>query len=118
MTLDDLAKLVLDDELVGGGDGILPFFLQLREFLGITAYTLDALGVIGGVGLLYLRKGDFFFGIVGGADVVSTFKGHVLHHVGQPGLGERVLGGACVNYGEEREDRSLGPTQNQHRQSV
>src|SRR6516225_3852087 len=37
VALDDLAELVLDDELVRSGDRVLPGFLQLRQLLRILA---------------------------------------------------------------------------------
>ena len=101
MALDDFAKLVLDDKLVGGGDSVLPFLLELGKLLGIASDTFDTLSLVSGIGLFDLCERDLFFGVVGGADVGRALEGHVLHHVSQAGLRQRVLGGASVNHGEE-----------------
>ena len=118
VALDDFAELVVDDVLVGGLDRILPGLLQLRQLLRILAHALDALGLIGGVGLLDLCQRDLLGGIVGGADVGRALEGHVLHHVRQAGFVQRILRRAGIDHGEEREHRRLGPAPQDDGQTV
>src|SRR6185437_12226559 len=83
LAFNDLAKLVGDDVLVGVVNGLLPFGIKLLDLLLVAANLLKIFPLVSGVGLLYFFERFLLGGIVGGADLVGAFEGHVLEHVGQ-----------------------------------
>ena len=62
-------ELVGDDELLRFGLGVLEGLLELGELGGVLADALAVLGVVGCVGGFDFGEGDFFGGVVGGADL-------------------------------------------------
>ena len=67
--LGDLGKLVGNDVLLRGIDGVIEGLLQCGELRRILADALAELGVVGGVGLLHLGERDLLGSVVGGADL-------------------------------------------------
>ncbi len=55
-----------------------------------------------------MARGDFFGGVVGGADLGGAFEGHVLEHVGEAAGTLGVVGRACVDQRVEAEDGGFG----------
>ena len=116
--LGDLGELVGDDVLLGFGLGVFEGLVERGELLGALADALAELGVVGGVGELYLGEGDFFGGVVGGADLGGAFEGHVLEHVGKAAGALGIVGGAGVDLGIEAEDGGFGPLADEQGEAV
>ncbi len=116
--LGNLGELVGDDVFLGGGLGVLKCLLQICEFRGILTYALAKFRVVGCVGYFDLGEGDLFGRVVGGADLRGSLKGHVLEHVGETAVAERVVGGAGVDEGVEAEDGGFGALADDQRQAV
>ena len=91
--------------MVGLGDGVLPGFFQLRNFLRIAAKLFFVLALVSGISFFYFLERRFLRREVGGADGVSAFKRHVFEHVGQAGNADHFLRGSGVNVGVEGEHR-------------
>ena len=64
----------------------------MRALAGSLADALAVFGIVGGVGDFDFGEGDFFGGIVGGADLGGALEGHVLEHVGEAAGSLRVVG--------------------------
>ena len=84
----------------------------------VSSHGLVALGNVGGVGDFDLFQCRLLGGIVGGADLIRAFEGHVLEHVGQAGLIHGILRGTRIDHGEEGEDWRLGPFADDDGQAV
>jgi len=116
--LGNLGELVGDDVFLGGGLGVLEGLLQICEFRGILTDALAQLRVVGCVGHLDLGEGYLLRRIVGGADLGGSLEGHVLEHVREAAVAERIVGRACIHQGVEAEDRSLGALADDQRETV
>jgi hypothetical protein len=114
----DFSELVGDDEFLRGGDGFVELGFEMGEFGGVLAYALAKFVVVGGVCLLDFVERDFFFGVVGGADVFGALEGKVLEHVGETGLAHRVVYVAYVYDGVVGEDGCFGALADDEGESV
>jgi hypothetical protein len=101
----DLAELILDDVFVGVSNRALPRFFELCNACFVAMHRLSPGEIVGPVGSLHFLERDLLGGVVGRADRVGSFEGHVLEHVRETGDPRLILRRACIDEGVEGEDR-------------
>src|SRR5580692_4484409 len=116
--LHDLGKFVGLHVFVGFGDGISPGLFQVLQFLLVPSDGPVARRDVSRVSLLHFLQGNFFGGVILGADLVGALESHVLKHMRQPGLAERVLHRTGIHVGEEGKYRCLWTLADHDRQPV
>src|SRR5216684_8209394 len=81
--LDELAKFVGLDVLIGLGDSILPSLFEFLQLRFVTSAPLIALLDVSGIRSLNFCQRDLFGRVIGRTNLVRPLEGHVLEHVSQ-----------------------------------